>query len=139
MRKWAFWAVLGLFLASCQSTADAPRILDDEIFEDIPAPRSARVETDSAQSFSYSSESFRCAKYVYRFVGRVEEAAEFFATTMTRPPYSWELGEQADLPTGHERMSFTKGEEYCVVDMRTTVSRTGEPDLVTIIIRVNYQ
>jgi hypothetical protein len=139
MRNGRLWAVLGVFLAACQSTTDVPRILDDEIFEDIPAPRSARVETESAQSFSYSSDSFRCAKYVYRFVGEVSEAAEFFSSTMTRPPYSWELKKRDELPAGHERMSFTKGEEFCVVDMRTTTSREGEADLVTITIRVNYQ
>jgi hypothetical protein len=139
MRGWGFGALLALFLASCQSTTDVHRILGDEIFEDVPAPRSARVETDAARSFSYSSESFRCAMYVYRFVGDVEEAIEFFSSTMTRPPYSWTLVSNDDLPAGHARMSFTKGEEYCTVDMRTMTARSGEDDLVTITIRVNYQ
>jgi len=139
MRGWGFCALFGLFLAGCQSTSDAPRILHDEIFEDVPAPRSARIETDTAQSFSYSSESFRCAMYVYRYVGDVEEAAEFFSTTMTRPPYSWTLARSDELPLGHARISFTKGEEYCTVDMRTTTARGAEADLVIITIRVNYQ
>lgn len=139
MRGWGFWALFGLVLAGCQSAPATHRILDDEIFEDIPAPRSARVDTDAAQSFSYRSDSFRCALYVYRFVGEAEEAAEFFSTTMTRPPYSWTLVKTDDLPTGHARLSFTKGEEYCTVDMRTTAARADEDDLVIITIRVNYQ
>ncbi|MHC4938185.1 MAG: hypothetical protein ACYTHK_04380 [Planctomycetota bacterium] len=139
MRRMGSFAVLTLVLASCQSTPEARRILDNEIFEDIPAPRTARVQTDSARSFSYASESFRCAKYVYFYVGEVEEATEFFSTTMTRPPYSWDLVKDDELPSGHARMSFTKGEEYCVVDMRTTTRRDSDDDLVTITIRVNYQ
>ena len=140
MRRWAFWALFGALLASCQAPSDPTgRILAEDIFEDIPAPRSARVETDSARSFSYSSESFRCAKYVYRYVGEVDEAVTFFTNTMTKPPYSWELAGQDELPLGHARMTFTKGEEYCVVDMRTTTERAADDDLVTITIRVNYQ
>ena len=139
MRRTGIFAVFALVLANCQSTSEPRRILDDEIFEDIPAPRSARVQTDSALSFSYSSESFRCAKYVYHFVGEVDEAEEFFSTTMTRPPYSWDLAKKDDLPAGHARMSFSKGEEYCVVDMRTITDRANDEDFVTITIRVNYQ
>ena len=44
-----------------------------------------------------------------------------------------------DLPEGHERMSFTKGEEFCVVDLRTMTVREEEDDFVIITIRVNYQ
>ena len=139
MRQSGAMALLSLVLTSCQSTSAPQRILGDDIFEDIPAPRSARVETDHALSFSYSSESFRCAKYVYRFVGEVEEATDFFSTTMTRPPYSWDLAKEDQLPEGHARISFTKGEEYCVVDMRTTADRSRAADLVIITIRVNYQ
>ena len=62
-----------------------------------------------------------------------------FHEVMVKPPYSWRLGDQADLPAGHERMNFRKGEEYCTVDLRRKDSRPSETPLVLITIRVNYE
>lgn len=134
---------LGLFLlvlSGCQSAApDSGGILRTEIFEDIPSPRSARVQTDRALSFSYSSESFRCAKYVYRFDGEVDEVVDFFHEVMGGPPYSWNLNSEDELPGGHARLNFQKGEERCTVDIRSNDARAKKADLVLITILVNYE
>ena len=105
-------AVIGLFaviLAGCQTPSESSEFLGMEVFQDIPAPKSARVQTDEAASFSYHSDWHRCARYVYRYVGDAREAVEFFETTMTRPPYSWKLEKIEELPAGHDRMSFLQG------------------------------
>ena len=138
-RKWASVAFCALILASCQTAPDPNPVFSTEIFEDIPAPATARVQTDNAVSFAYHSESFRCAKYVYRFEGGIDAAVAFFHEVMVKPPYSWRLGDQADLPAGHERMNFRKGEEYCTVDLRRRDGRPNETPLVLITIRVNYE
>ena len=126
-------------LAGCQGVPELPRTLKTEIFQDIPAPKTARVQTDKAASFSYSSESFRCAKYVYRYSGKSAEAVAFFEATMTRAPYSWTLENLAELPAGHDRITFRKGEERCVVDIQTKEAQADGPDIITITIRLNYQ
>ena len=139
MRLGALFVVL-LVLASCQSAPpDRSGILQTEIFEDIPSPRTARVQTDRAVSFSYSSDSFRCAKYVYRFDGEVDEVVDFFHDVMGGPPYSWKLRSEDELPRGHARMHFRKGEERCTVDVRSNEANEGKDDLVTITILVNYE
>ncbi len=135
----AQFAVASSFLVGCQGVPELPRIFKDEIFEDIPAPKNARVQTDEAASFSYLSESFRCAKYVYRYEGESAEAVAFFESTMTRSPYSWTLEELAELPAGHDRLTFRKGEERCVVDIQTKEARARSADSITITIRLNYQ
>ncbi|MEM8883802.1 MAG: hypothetical protein AAGD14_07035 [Planctomycetota bacterium] len=141
MRRTALLALIALFYAGCQSApADGGELLGTEIFEDIPAPGTARVQTDKTRSFAYSSDSFRCAKYVYSFTGTVAEVEEFFSTTMTEPPYSWKLIEREDdLPRGHVRFHYAKGEDRCTVDARTDDDRRGDEDEILIIITVNYQ
>lgn len=139
MRRTALWAVLGLVLAGCQTAPEPNPVFSTEIFEDIPAPATARVQTDNAVSFAYHSESFRCAKYVYRFEGKVDEAVAFFHEVMVKPPYSWQLGTESELPAGHARMDFRKGEEYCTVDIRRQAPGTSQEPLALITIRVNYQ
>jgi hypothetical protein len=136
---WGLWTLWALILAGCQTAPEPNPIFSTEIFEDIPAPATARVQTDDAVSFAYHSESFRCAKYVYSFEGRIDDAVAFFHEVMVKPPYSWKLGEQADLPAGHARMDFRKGEEYCTVDLRRMENRSDQTPLVLITIRVNYQ
>ena len=133
------FGLLLAILAGCQGVPEPPRTLKGDIFEDIPAPKSARVQTDDAASFSYYSESFRCAKYVYRYEGASAEAVAFFESTMTRAPYSWTLEELAELPAGHDRITFRKGEERCVVDIQTKEARARSADTITITIRLNYQ
>lgn len=135
----AAWGLFLLVLAGCQTAPEQGRILSADIFEDIPAPATARVQTDKSVSFAYRSASFRCAKYVYRFEGEVDEAVAFFHDVMIKPPYSWDLRQETELPVGHARMDFRKGEEYCTVDIRTRESRAGQADVVTITICVNYQ
>ena len=134
---------LGLFfvvLGGCQSVApDSAGILSTEVFEDIPSPRSARVQTDRARSFSYASNSFRCAKYVYRFDGEVTEVVDFFHEVMGGPPYSWTLKSEDSRPSGHARLNFRKGEEYCTVDVQSNNARAKKDDLVLITILVNYE
>lgn len=127
------------FLAGCQGAPEERRQLKDDVFQDIPAPKSARVQTDDAASFSYKSESFRCAKYVYRYLGESAETVAFFESTMTRAPYSWTLEKIAELPAGHDRITFRKGEERCVVDIQTREARDDDDDTITITIRLNYQ
>ena len=127
-------------LGGCQSAApDSAGILSAEIFEDIPSPRSARVQTDHALSFSYASDSFRCAKYVYRFDGEVDEVVDFFHEVMGGPPYSWTLKSEDELPSGHARLNFRKGEEYCTVDIQSNNARAKKDDLILITILVNYE
>jgi hypothetical protein len=138
VRKAAFGLVLLVF-GACQTAPEPQRVLSADIFEDIPAPRTARVQTDKALSFSYRSESFRCAKYVYRYNGDVPEAVEFFEDVMTSPPYSWDLREQEDLPAGSARLSFRKGDEYCTVDIRSYASSATGGDPIKITICVNYE
>jgi len=139
MRRTASWAVLTLILCSCQTAPEPNPLFSTEIFEDIPAPATARVQTDNAVSFAYHSESFRCAKYVYKFEGKVDEAVAFFHEVMVKPPYSWQLGTESEMPADHARMDFRKGEEYCTVDIRKQASGSGQAPLALITIRVNYQ
>jgi len=134
----AIW-LLVLVLGGCRTAPESGQVLSTEIFEDIPAPATARVQTDKAVSFAYRSDSFRCAKYIYTFEGEVEEAVAFFSDVMVRPPYSWDLRHEAELPVGHALMNFRKGEEYCTVDIRARDSRPEDADLVLITICVNYQ
>jgi len=140
--NWPVGLVVGLagalVSAGCQSAPEPARVLSTEIFEDIPAPATARVQTDNAVSFAYHSESFRCAKYVYKYRGGVDEAVAFFRDVMVKPPYSWELRQEADLPSGHARIDFRKGEEFCTVDIRSRETGNGD-GLVLITIHVNYQ
>ena len=139
LRRFAANGLLLAILAGCQGVPELPPTLKHDIFQDIPAPKTARVQTDERASFSYKSESFRCAKYVYRYVGESAEAVAFFEATMTRAPYSWNLEELAELPAGHDRITFRKGEERCVVDIQTKEAKADDPDIITITIRLNYQ
>ena len=140
MRTALFCAFLAV-CAACQSGGGVSRILTTDVFDDIPAPRTARVKTDEARSFSHeqTSGAHRCAQYVYQYVGESEEAVAFFEQTMSRPPYSWELVKIAELTAGHDQLTYRKGDETCVVDIRTTESKDDEGDDITITIRVNYQ
>ena len=58
---------------------------------------------------------------------------------MGGPPYSWNLKSEDELPAGHARLRFRKGEEYCTVDIRSTDARAKKADLVLITILVNYE
>jgi len=131
-------------LGGCRTAPESRRSPSSEIFEDIPAPRSARVQTDKALSFSYRSDSFRCAKYVYKYSGEFRETVEFFRDVMTNPPYSWDLRTKDDQTAGPPRLTFRKSEEYCTIDIRdldgrSKASGAADDDLVLITICVNYE
>jgi hypothetical protein len=128
-----------LVLSGCQAVPEPGSLLSAEIFEDIPAPATARVQTADAVSFSYRSESFRCAKYVYEYPGGAAEAVAFFHDVMVKPPYSWDLHQEADLRAGHALMNFRKGEDRCTVDVRGRERHADGAEHARITICVNYQ
>lgn len=139
MKAIASLLLAAALLGGCQSsTASSSRRLSTEIFEDLPAPRTAVYRKTGGESFSFLCRSFRCGRFVYDYPGSHEEAVSFFAETLTQPPYSWTLADSKADQVGSARMVFTKGEDRCTVEV-DRVQKVG-PNRANVVIRVrlNY-
>ena len=132
---------LALMLAACAATTqgDGGRLSAD-MFEDIPAPKSATYVSRNNESFSYRSSTFRCGKFVYEYQGTVEQAVRFYTETMGNPPYSWTLASTESPGSGSTTLVFTKNDDRCTVD----IDRVPRPNIekknnIEIRVRVNYR
>ncbi|MHC4819000.1 MAG: hypothetical protein ACYTF8_13190 [Planctomycetota bacterium] len=124
-------------LAACETTAPPPtRYLTSDIFEDIPAPKDARYRDFQGESFSYRSQTFRCAKFIYDFVGPDATVVHFYKETMSAPPYSWTLTNEDRTNEGSTTLQFVKNQDTCTVDV-DRVPRATQKKHVRIQVRVN--
>ena len=130
-----------LLLAACESS-DVRRsgALSTDIFEDIPAPKSAFYVHAHQESFAYSGKTYRCGRFVYEYQGDPANAARFFRKTMLTPPYSWSLLTEDSTEVGSYTLVFEKNEDRCTID----IDRVPKPDIgkkhnVHILVRVNYR
>jgi hypothetical protein len=125
--------------AGCVTTPESPSDqLSSQIFEDIPAPRDSVYRDRDAQSFSFRSSAYRCARFVYDSWAPHESVVAFYRDTMTQPPYSWTLAEDFSEKEGAARLVFTKGEDRCTVDVDRLLQKTSQGSGVVIRVRVNY-
>lgn len=139
MRMVALFA--GLVLAACTTPpADHGDRLSADMFEDIPAPKTAVYVTRSNESFSYRSGTFRCGKFVYEYQGDADEVARFYSETMANPPYSWTLAKTESPGSGSTTLVFTKNDDHCTVDIdRVPRPNIGKKNNIEIRVRVNYR
>jgi len=136
----AFALAVAVLLAACTPPTQRSGRLSPDIFEDIPAPKSARYIYRQHESFSYRSKTFRCGKFLYEYQGDVDDAVRFFKDTMGNPPYSWTLADEVAPGSGSTTLVFTKNTDRCTVD----IDRVPRPELkrqknVEIKVRVNYR
>jgi len=126
-----------VLLAACEMTAPPPtRYLTSDVFEDIPAPKDARYRDVKGESFSYRSQTFRCAKFIYDFVGPDATVVHFYKQTMGAPPYSWTLTNEDRTNEGATTLQFVKNQDTCTVDV-DRVPRATQKKHVRIQVRVN--
>ena len=126
-----------VLLAACEMTAPPPtQYLTNDIFEDIPAPKNARYRDVKAESFSYRSRTFRCAKFIYDYVGSDANVVQFYKETMGAPPYSWTLTKEDRTNEGATTLQFVKNQDTCTVDV-DRVPRATQKQHVRIQVRVN--
>lgn len=124
-------------LAACETTAPPPtRYLTSDVFEDIPAPKDARYRDVQGESFSYRSQTFRCAKFIYDYVGPDATVVQFYKETMGAPPYSWTLTNEDRTNEGATTLLFVKNQDTCTVDV-DRVPRSTQKKHVRIQVRVN--
>jgi len=135
-------ALVVLCLAACDTPTKAPdgEYLRTDIFEDIPAPRSAMYVHDHQESFAYSSDSYRCGKFIFRYEGSQADAVRFFKETMTSPPYNWKLTKEEQVARGSTVLAFLKNDDHCTVNLdRVPRPKQAQPHNVDITVRVNYR
>ena len=142
MRLMSLGAVVALaILAACQEPprTDESRYIRDEPFEDLPAPKDSVYRDRQRESFSYSSESFRCGKFLYDYEATPEETVAFFKQTMTKPPYGWKIEDERWRPDdGIANLTLLKNSDRCTIEVRRVkVARDARPK-VAIEVRVNY-
>jgi hypothetical protein len=127
-------------VAACASTTTQPGgSFSADIFEDIPAPKTAVYHETGAQSFSYATQTHRCGRFQYDYLGSQSEAVAFFKDTMTAPPYSWTLVSEETPAEGSALLVFTKGGDRCTVDIDRHEPRHGsDAENVRILVRVNF-
>jgi hypothetical protein len=126
-----------VLLAACTTTAPPPQqYLGNDVFEDIPAPKDARYRDAKGESFSYRSQTFRCAKFIYDFVGSDAGVVQFYKETMGAPPYSWTLTKEDRTAAGATTLVFVKNQDTCTVDV-DRVPRPTQRNHVRIQVRVN--
>jgi hypothetical protein len=134
MRCALFAAVL---LAACETTPPpASTYLSTDVFEDIPAPKDARYRDAKGESFSYRSQTFRCGKFIYDFVGSDAAVVQFYKETMGAPPYSWTLTKEDRAGEGTTTLLFVKNQDTCTVDVDRVPLSTQKLH-VRIQVRVN--
>lgn len=126
-----------VLLAACEATAPPPtQYLSSDVFEDIPAPKDARFRDSQGESFSYRSQTFRCAKFIYDYVGSDANVVQFYKETMGAPPYSWTLTKEDRTNEGATTLQFVKNQDTCTVDV-DRVPRATQKRHVRIQVRVN--
>jgi len=125
--------------AGCSTTPEDHHALGNAQFEDIPVPRGATYRNSGERSYSYRSRNFRCGRFRYHYNESVQDATEFFRTTMVRPPYNWALDEDDRVPKGSTRLVFTKDDERCTIDVDYIPgTRKDHLPTVFIVVRLNY-
>ena len=134
MRTFAVVALLATFPA-CKAPVPEPvsTRIQTEIFDDVPAPKTAIYRDRGAESFSFRTTGFRCGRFVYDYDDSEESAVRFFKATMTRPPYSWKLTNEERDEEGAARLTFVKNDDRCTVN----VLRIRGSIVLTV--RVNYR
>ncbi len=134
MRGLAAVALLAT-LAACKAPAPKPvsTRVQTEIFDDVPAPKTAIFRARDAESFSFRTSGFRCGRFVYDYDDSEEDAVRFYKATMTRPPYSWKLTKEERDVEGSARLTFVKNDDRCTVN----VARIRGSTVLTV--RVNYR
>jgi hypothetical protein len=131
----AFFAVV--LLAACEATPPpATTYLSHDVFEDIPAPKDARYREVDGESFSYRSQTFRCGKFIYDYVGSDATVVQFYKETMGAPPYSWTLTKEVRPGEGSSTLQFVKNQDTCTVAV-DRVPRSTQKLHVRIQVRVN--
>lgn len=131
----ALFAVV--LLAACESTPPAATTyLSHDVFEDVPAPKDAHYRETKGESFSYRSQTFRCGKFIYDFVGSDASVVQFYKETMGAPPYSWTLTREERTAEGSTALQFVKNQDTCTVDV-DRVPRSTQKLHVRIQVRVN--
>ena len=129
-----------LACAACSTTGGGSgRVLNTDIFEDLPAPKTASYRYQNGESFAYRAKTFRCGRFLYRFAGPVDEATGFFRDTMTAPPYNWTLADEQTPAEGSTILVFTKADDRCTVDIDRLSGPEESPPDVTILVRLNYR
>ncbi|MHC4134504.1 MAG: hypothetical protein ACYS0K_05930 [Planctomycetota bacterium] len=126
-----------VLLAACETTAPPPATyLNTDVFEDIPAHKDARYRDGKGESFSYRSQTFRCGKFIYDYIGSDATVVQFYKETMGAPPYSWTLTHEDRTTTGSTTLQFVKNQDTCTVDV-DRVPRSTQRLHVRIQVRVN--
>jgi hypothetical protein len=125
-------------LAACQTPRTTASALSTDIFEDVPAPRGAVYVDGQHESFSYRARTFRCGLFRYEWSASEADLVRFYKETMVAPPYSWAFAGEEAQSEGSTRLSFTKGDDRCTVDV-DRVSRPGPTDRYDLVVRVNYR
>lgn len=119
-------------LGACAATKPSGGSFSTDIFEDVPAPRTAIYRDAAHESFSYRTATHRCGRFRYDYTGSQSDAIEFFRQTMTAPPYSWAIESDEAPVDGSASLVFRKGDDRCTVDI------DRHADGVRILVRVNY-
>ncbi len=134
MKEFTAVALLAM-LAACKAPAPEPvsTRVHTEIFDDVPAPKTATYRDRGAESFSFRTSGFRCGRFVYDYDDSEEDAVRFYKATMTRPPYSWKLTKEERDVEGSARLTFVKNDDRCTVN----VARIRGSTVLTV--RVNYR
>ena len=134
MRDFAAVALLAT-LAACKAPTSDPvsTRVQTEIFDDVPAPKTAVYRDRGAESFSFRTNAFRCGRFVYDYDESEENAVRFFKATMTRPPFSWKLTKEEREVEGSARLTFVKNDDRCTVNVQRIRGST------VLTVRVNYR
>jgi hypothetical protein len=134
MRGFIPVALLATF-AACKAPAPEPvsTRLHGEIFDDLPAPKTATYRDRGGESFSFRTSGFRCGRFVYDTEESEESSVRFFKSTMTHPPFSWKLTNEERDVEGAARLTFVKNDDRCTIN----VQRIRGSTLLTV--RVNYR
>jgi hypothetical protein len=126
-----------ILLAACEMTTPPPtRYLHSDVFEDVPAPKAARYRDAKGESFSYRSQTFRCGKFLYDYIGSDAAVVQFYKETMGAPPYSWTLTDEDRTSEGSTSLQFVKNQDTCTVDV-DRVPRSTQKLHLRIQVRVN--
>jgi len=111
-----------------------------DIFEDIPAPRTAVYVDHDNTSFSYRTETFRCGRFLFEYQGSDANVVDFYKRVMSAPPYSWKLLKEDSAAAGSTTLIFAKNDDRCMVDVDSVPKPSAaRQHNVEITIRVNYR
>jgi hypothetical protein len=125
-------------VAACQTRPGPSSGLSTDIFEDVPAPRGAVYVDGRHESFSYRARTFRCGLFHYEWNDAETYLVRFYKETMVAPPYSWAFAGEEAQREGSTRLSFSKGDDRCTVDV-DRVPKPGAEGRINLVVRVNYR